>query len=236
MATALASYSPVVFDALEGPKEQHLKQKSFTDFSDFNKLFHAHNMEQCAGIALLHRHYDVDEKEVVLETIDSQKSLSSPVSVASLPKEVVPHLWRFKDGKWFPTEFLHLDGRSEDDRAKMAEAKAFSDKVAADTTFLSQLGSLLEKLGVVDLFGLQTNHRRLFLGTSCDDTILEITDVPSRVSKITAVPQTQAQPQYFTDTFFGFACKDPETCGHVRRQTCGWTACAYGCCDDSCGD
>lgn len=225
----VASYSPEVFSGLLGPREQHLRQKETMDLSRLRDVFHEYHMEHTCGLALLHRHYDVSIDEIVVETINSKRSDSAPVKTESCPR-VVPHLWRYHNGMWYPTEFLSIEG----DHDKLSTAIELSNSVTSKADFLRDAGKVLEELGLHDLFGLQTTHRDLFLRSDPTDTVLELTDVPTRVSSITAIPQDQPQPEYFIDTFFGFACRDPKTCGHALhgRNACGWTACAYGCCSD----
>lgn len=227
---AVASYSHQVFSDLVGPKVQHLKQQKVTDLSMLRDVFYKYDMEHSCGLALLHRHYSVAEEEIVVEKITSEKSESTPLKRTSVLPNVVPHLWRFHHGTWYPTEFLDVDG----DHEKLAVAIALSESVSSNALFLKAVGEVLVQLGLQDLFGLQTTHRDLFLRNDHTDTVLEITNEPERVSIITSIPQDQEQPEYFVDTFFGFACKDPKTCGHALhgRNACGWTACAYGCCSD----
>jgi hypothetical protein len=109
----VANYSHQIFSDLVGPKVQHLKQKEVTDLSMLRDVFHEYDMEHLCGLALLHRHYSIAEDEIVVEKITTEKSESTPIKMTSLLPNVVPHLWRFHHGTWYPTEFLNIDDGNE---------------------------------------------------------------------------------------------------------------------------
>jgi hypothetical protein len=223
----VSPYSHDVFCELEGPKEQHIKQQGVKDMSALRAVFRKHGMQDACGLALLHRHFAADADEILVETITSEKSFTTPRKM-TIGGPVIAHLWRLQKGSWFPLEFLDVSGKHE----KLGTAVSFHDRVTSNLSFLKELEEVLVATGLQDLFGLQTNHRDIFLRKHPSDTILETTDVPARVSSIVNIPLNQQQPEVYVDTFFGFGCEDPESCAPGRHHACGWTACAYGCCSD----
>ena len=223
----VAPYSHQVFSDLEGPRSQHLRYKKVADMSPLRSVFHKYNMQNECGLALLHRHYSIAKGEILVEKITSACSTTAPMKLVDAPN-IVPHLWKFYDGLWCPFEFLDISG----DHEKMATAVSFSEKASTNVPFLLELGKILVTMGLQNLFGLQTNHRDIFLRLNPTDTLLETTDVPTKVSSIIRIPIDQKQPEYWTDTFFSFNCNNEKECPH--HHACGYTACAYGCCDDTC--
>jgi len=221
----IAPYSHQVFCDLDGPRQQHLRHKKVADMGPLRDVFKKYEMQNMCGLALLHRHYAIEEGEMLVEKINSVNSATMPMKAKDAPK-VVPHLWKFYRGKWYPCEFLDVSVGHE----KLETAISFSEKVSTNEPFLLELSQVLVAMGVQNLYGLQTNHRDIFLRTDPTDTVLETTDVPARLSSIVVIPWDKKQPEYFTDTFFAFNCDHPEKCPH--HHPCGWTACAYGCCSD----
>jgi hypothetical protein len=227
MSTLVASYSHDMFLKLDGPKEQHVKQKQIADMSALRTVFRSHGLQDACGLALLHRHYHADADEILVETITPDNSKTTPVKVTAAPK-VIPHVWRLHEGRWYPLEFLNVSG----DHEKIRAAEAFHHRVVSNEVFLKEVAEALKGLGLQDLFGLQLNHRDIMLRKHPSDTILETTDVPARISSIVNIPLDQKQPEVYVDTFFGFGCEDLDACAKERHHACGWTACAYGCCSD----
>ena len=222
-------YSHNFFCGLLGPREQHdLVKKHMYDMQPIREVFRNYNMQDAAGISLLHRHYSADAGEILVETINSDGSQTTPTKVNSDSDTVIAHMWRLHEGKWYPLEFLAIN-----DHKKMKDVKSFHDRVTSNHAFLTDLGTVLQEMGLQDLFGLQTNHRDICLRKHPSDTILETTDVDARISSVINVPLDQKQPEVYLDTFYGFGCDDPDNCSPERHHACGWTACAYGCCEGS---
>jgi hypothetical protein len=223
-------YSHDFFCGLHGPKEQHYHLDNHVyDMQPIREVFRKYNMQDAAGVNLLHRHYSAGADEILVETMTSvgskTTSKTTPTKVNPGSDTVMAHMWRLHEGKWYPLEFLAIN-----DHVKMKDVITFHERVTSNHDFLTDLGNVLQEMGLQDLFGLQTNHRDICIREHPSDTVLETTEVDERISTIINVPLDQKQPEVYLDTFYGFGCDDPENCSPERHHSCGWTACAYGCC------
>lgn len=63
---------PELHDAIHSFDDNDVRAK----LPEFGKLFVKHNVTNDFGLAMVHRHFDILEKEVLVETINDEKSIS----------------------------------------------------------------------------------------------------------------------------------------------------------------
>jgi len=148
-----------VWQNLPRPTHQQklLEPKLEKTIRDIRAIVLEHKMEKVVGIALLHRHFEMNEDEVLVESFIDNRSITSARSLASLDETVVPHMWmvkRNKEGDCFlyPLEFVVTAGLTPD--CRKLNAILFSR-----TEFLKELIGYLVDNNLEGILGPSLVHR-----------------------------------------------------------------------------
>ncbi|XP_037026174.1 uncharacterized protein LOC119067365 [Bradysia coprophila] len=126
----------------------------------FGRIFERHGVAEEFGLAMVHRHFDISKDEVLVETLNDQKSIgvTSPWIIkdttvvapdnetlwiehdTKMKQYVVPQTWSFdKHGNLKPLEFLSTD----------------SPMQTPDESFAAELYSELKNLGLEGILGIR---------------------------------------------------------------------------------
>lgn len=106
-----------------------------------------HGVEDVLGVGLLHRHFDLYDDEVLVESTTASGSLLRPAEASGSA-----YLWAWSAGEWSALEFL----------APADGAEGLVDRAAASAdsgAFLGDFAAAVEQTGTADVFGLVTLHR-----------------------------------------------------------------------------
>ena len=115
-------------------------------------LIEQQGMEQKFGVILLHRHFDLQKNEALVDTngTSSSWSIDEALDATTFKKyngEVIPHSWMVQDGgQLAPYEFAFSPTLSRDDDPPNLDMK--------DIQFLDEFSRLVQLLGMKDIFGL----------------------------------------------------------------------------------
>lgn len=115
-------------------------------------LIEQQGMEQKFGVILLHRHFDLQKNEALVDTngTSSSWSIDETLDATTFKKyngEIIPHSWMFQDGgQLAPYEFAFSPTLSRDDDTPDFDMK--------DIQFLDEFSHLVQLLGMKDVFGL----------------------------------------------------------------------------------
>lgn len=131
-----------------------------------------HGLENLVGIDLKHRHFDLDEGTVLVETQvhEDHRSVMKPISRASLEMGATPFSFMLDQGTWTPYEFV----------VQSPEAIAGLTAVLAKPGFLSELKDVLVKYGVEKMLGFHVLHRD-FLEYKAEGTVETPGDGPKEL-------------------------------------------------------
>ena len=168
--TATASASDVTievpfslehFHQLDFPKRtlKSLKPKWMSATHKIHPVFLTHDMHSQFVLALVHRHHDLQQDELLVEVMDADKSVTS-VEIPSPNDELLPHIWEVHDGKLHPFEYLNLTKSSLVDAAACRAAYA---KLMTSGEFVSELSQVLRETDTSHSLGLQLIHRDILL-------------------------------------------------------------------------
>jgi hypothetical protein len=75
-----------------------VSEKDLEVFAELREVLKRHNMLERFGVMLLHRHFDIEPSEILMETIDPINRVLKiqPIEKAALPEHVQTS-WRFFD-------------------------------------------------------------------------------------------------------------------------------------------
>jgi hypothetical protein len=137
-------------DVEEADAVRHAHQ-DFDDFlKDFARLAWAHGLMSSVGVVLLHRHFNVCDGQVMLETFEPTET-GRPALVSrarSHCADGVPVRWQWTGTRFFPLEYSTDPGAKRNFRA-LDEAPRF----------LPQCAKLLKTYGMDDLLGVALPER-----------------------------------------------------------------------------
>lgn len=142
----LCSYSVNEFVAL--PHYQLAKHKVGlsevkTAIDELGNIIVLHGLESQVGVCLLHKHFDIDNDEILLETAYDNISKLLPVSRDTVQNDVLAYMWKMNNNKtWSPLEFTYSTQQMRD---------TFK-KVMKNEIFLQEIGETMLKLQVTHIF------------------------------------------------------------------------------------
>lgn len=112
-----------------------------------SKLFHRYNVQDELGLLILHKHFDMEADERLVEYGPVATPWKIPGSGSVFGGRLVPRCWALKDGDLYPTEFGFVPGTE-------AAGQPTYPEPSFDPDFVQELNSLLEEEGLTDVFGL----------------------------------------------------------------------------------
>jgi hypothetical protein len=175
--STVSSYSPEQFNSLPSFSQAQANLGVVHDsLAVFGRVLQRHGLSNDVGLALLHRHFDLEFDEILVETVIPLKSesIGSPRVVGGSAK-ALPHLFRTVfdptsgDYVWYPTEFVDAQ---HDDGTLAARYANF----AAHAEFLKDMADVLQAEGALDAIGLSLFHGREKIFCDDDEVLVESTD------------------------------------------------------------
>jgi hypothetical protein len=102
-STVEIPFSIAEFSKMKFPKEtlKTLKPYFKSAATQINEVFVKYNMTDNFVLALVHRHHDLIENELLVETVLEDKSVTEVV-VTNGTDEILSHIWTIKAGKLAP--------------------------------------------------------------------------------------------------------------------------------------
>jgi hypothetical protein len=157
-----------------------------------------HKLHDRLGISLLHKHFDLNNDEILLRHIDKGHNCAymEPAKQASA---ATPYLWkpvRGPEGQWsfFPLEYLQTQDK----------ASTPGSYLTGLSPFLVEIADTLESLQVLDLFSIaEANITSIRLQP--DEILVETTDSKKRRLDLKPVPDADVNIDEVTETFWMFS-------------------------------
>lgn len=212
-----AKYSLVAFNNLNTffTAKEELVGSSLL-LPELGKIICRYNLQEQVGVSLLHKHFDLDEDELLVETISNNTVRISPAKVQDTDG-LVPYIWKLESNsdtraRWIPLEFAH-------DTSGTSIAAELADKVSQNSLFLNDMATKLGELGLATIFGLTTLHRQLT--KQHNEITVERTNDALRVLNIEVRSRSEVDFSKLTQTLWKFTPNEEvETacychhCGH----------------------
>ena len=198
MNIQLHQYQPTAFQRLN-PFETSkqlliLHRHQIESLGDIIRQFH---FERSLGICLLHKHFELDADELLVETIEPDAATIRAASVSILG-DTIPYMWHLAgldDGsvRWLPLEFV---------RKNSVESShiEFVSQLSTATAFFSAFTDRLLSLGAANVFGLALHHRSRIQFDRSALALLETDNIAERVLSISPVPRERSVTADWTQT------------------------------------
>lgn len=204
------------------PEAQFQRTNGDETFECFRTLFIKHNVQHTFGLTLLHRHFDMQEGEFLVEKFVDGKSLTSPERLQE-GAVFIPHSWEVmkKNGTVMlnPLEYMELT------EATSSFAIAGWKQYEA---FMVELHHLLSQLGLLEVLGLHRLHRDAIMKPSPDQHLMETTIHGSRCSIVSCITYAEVGAyKEVTPTNWEFASNPKEA---VIAVTCRGRHGCQSCC------
>jgi hypothetical protein len=214
-----------MWESLPDPIDQFAKieNRTFEIVGALRGVFYHHNMQNIAGGALLHRHFDMKKDEVLVERFRNGNSYTSPKNVLQVSK-LVPHLWKLAKSEKGEVQLLAIEYIEPD--AETPDFEYQCKELTQNKEFIESLYNTLEVLGILDVVGLQLVHRESLRVDG--KQLLERTDLKNRTSIVTATFPVEITEKVIP-TFFPFHKMDDKTMAEIKADGCGnhgWDFCS----------
>jgi hypothetical protein len=160
----VAEYSPCIYQSLPGFDDI---AKAFKDrkgkyfIRAVREIYLKHGVEECLGVGLVHRHFDMDSDEILVQ----EGMISKPYTMKEIEdSNIVPTSWTFRDNTLYPYEFEFAPSD--------ATAFGFSQE------FLTELRDLLKAFDYDTFLGITTYRKgpTLFERTEGRNNILAVVE------------------------------------------------------------
>ncbi len=137
MTAVLHNFSIEKFEQLPHFDEAKLELPSLDEkIQILGEVITKHNIPH-AGVALLHKHFDLNDNERLVEM--SPTDHVSEIKASQEYESALPYLWRYDDNGWYPLEFTAMI----DD-----EFMSRTATVISNTAFLEEFATALISLEV----------------------------------------------------------------------------------------
>eukprot|EP00486_Rosalina_sp_Unknown_P010595 CAMPEP_0201583704 /NCGR_PEP_ID=MMETSP0190_2-20130828/101422_1 /ASSEMBLY_ACC=CAM_ASM_000263 /TAXON_ID=37353 /ORGANISM="Rosalina sp." /LENGTH=252 /DNA_ID=CAMNT_0048026097 /DNA_START=8 /DNA_END=767 /DNA_ORIENTATION=+ len=181
-STSIYNELPDFYDTSHNGIMRHKEIKSL------GQIFIDYDVYEDFGLTLLHKHFDLDTNEMIVETIYDNVSISSPIPIpvsnSTADEDMFGHRYAFINHNWVPVEFsVYSEGNPN--------IMQRHDKLAESDTFLLELGAKLTQMNLKDVFGVGIQTRDHF--GSCSEGTVE-TEIGSRALMVTS--QNNMNPEF----------------------------------------
>lgn len=222
------TYNPNIFNQLnEFSIAREKLEKCQDHLLELGDVICAYNLHQDVGVSLLHKHFDLEPQERLVEDFVDNQFLIQPRIEADC-SDVTAYLWKVEaaqqSGTWnwnyFPLEFARVNHETHN-------IKEAAESVTSNHEFLAEMATKLSELGLADIFGIAIIHRGL-IKLAEGEIIVETTDDASRTLTCSATVQASIDPDKLTQTLWTFepnkpvkgatACYIHNNCRHCVRH------------------
>ena len=199
----LASYSQQVWEGLLTFSEARRRGRDrLSALGEIGTVICRHGLQDLVGVALIHRHFKLGGGERLVEEFREGGFRIGP----SAAGEVTPYLWKVEqteangDWRWYPIEFVRTAGAP-------TNAAELAARLSEEQRFLADLAATIVRLGVKDIFGLNTLHRDAVTAAP-GEMLIETNDERTRVLDVAAYP-VSAGTEEISPTYWRFEAADP---------------------------
>jgi hypothetical protein len=195
----LSSYEPSVYNDLNASTDRVLLFEAMHELPQLGEVILRYGMQDDVGINFLHKHFPLSENERLVETIQSDCTITHPVG-AEDAAETVPYLWKVVESEglisWKPLEFVTRALTTDDASDQLA-------RLAGSEGFLAELARRLVELELTDVFGICTLHRSALL-TDDEHVLLERTDAVARHLTLIPILHSELNSERDMETVWAF--------------------------------
>ena len=141
----IVKYEPAVFNSLMHFNQAKMLVGDLTEsISKLGEVIKKFNLN-FAGVALLHKHFDITEDEVLVENEADSTSEVYPKPVADYEEgSLTPYMWKVTEtGKLAPLEFTS---------SKDQKISTRIEEVCSSVQFLKEFSALVKELQVIHFF------------------------------------------------------------------------------------
>ncbi|MDM5326829.1 hypothetical protein [Neobacillus sp. CF12] len=219
----LQQYNPLVFANLhEFEVSKRLLQKNKKKIAELGLIIKEHNLHQEIGVCLLHKHFNLFDKEILVRHYSNNKITIKPEVIQS--SEVTPYMIGFarttakSELQLFPLEFISITNDT-------AHYKESIGKVIEKGDFLNKVASFLKESQLENLFGISLLPYKLF-NVKGLLSLLETENEQERMLTIALQnPKEPLQPGFeITQTLWTFRENDDTKqflgCSHSCSHSC----------------
>jgi hypothetical protein len=195
------------------------KHKIFQELNDFslarqsfqanqNKLTELgniichHGLHDIAGISLLHKHFNLDPDECLVEELADNCSYIKP-QIKENKDDLTPYLWKVEQdsesGEWryYPLEFIGSSTIG-------TKVNKLADVIFNHQEFLLDMAAKLSELKLTDTFGIAIPHRDT-IKLDRKEIMVETTDKPTRTLTCSPTLASSIAPEELTQTLWTFS-------------------------------
>ncbi|MBD2303175.1 glycerol-3-phosphate ABC transporter substrate-binding protein [Nostoc sp. FACHB-190] len=219
----LAEYSSEVFSKLrdfDTAKTKLLEVEKI--LPELGCIIRKYDLQEKIGICLLHKHFNIDETERLVENFQDGKFYSRPVKYNN-ELCLVPHTWKLEIlsnnvFNWYPLEFGYRNN--------------LDLPIIDNLDFFVEMSLTLSTLNMEDTFGVTVLHRD-FITLDRDEILIETSDDSQRVLIVSSVKKSivDKDKDLLTQTIWKFSSNNLEhhCSGHCHHCNQHCHHC-YGCC------
>jgi hypothetical protein len=221
---SVESYDPRIFDRLSLFRTaKTLLSRNKRYIKILGDVIVTHGLHNRVGVSLLHKHFDLDQDEIVVRTIDAPRRVAHARPTLQ-HTDAMPYLWKtFRDPsgqlRFAPLEFVCGDAQE----SQVVDLTQYP-------SFLTGITHALAEHDLLDMFGIATtNIMKIPLGH--DELMVETTDSESRTLTITPMHRSDLQINELTETFWTFTpgrllegavkCSGTHCSGHCKSHCSG---------------
>ena len=206
-------YHPQTFAQLnEFETAREMLESRKDDVDNLGLIICKHRLNEYVGVSLLHKHFELSERERLVEGFAGDKRCCRATAVFD-DSSVTPYMWKVErapsDGwRYHPLEFLPTN----DTRLDFVK---LSKPVIDNTEFLAEFASELVASSLTETFGISLLHRQV-IRRSDADMLVETTNAGTRELLFSVVPRGSVDPIRLTKTLWAFSGTDESDtqCAH----------------------
>jgi len=203
------SYVPEVYDKLPHSHDvfsslQDLKES----IQELLKVISKHNLGDFIGLNLLHKHFELEKEERLIERKQEDCIYIEPKKNYN-EKELIPYIWKLgekslnqNENVFYPVEFTKADNNQ----------RKILSVIMDNKDFLKELGDKLKELNLCSTLGITLNHREDFMRLS--GSTIEYTHYDNRILLVIS-SQTKLQDPLFLELYNSFE-------GNVETNQTSW--------------
>ena len=199
----ISAYDASVFTKLKpfNTAKQSLDHNK-TALNDLGSVICRHGLQDKVGIALLHKHFDVQVNERLVEEFTENKLLISPCS-AMYTEAATPYMWKFQlstqsdEFMLYPLEFVHPSSPN------VSHATGLTKALSENKDFVEEFATELLNMNLLDVFGITALHRDS-LEVHEDEVRLETTNYDDRLLTISVASVGDIDHSTLTETQWTF--------------------------------
>jgi hypothetical protein len=198
------------------------KKYSYTSLDillELGKIICKYSLHKHIGLCLLHKHFEIDQDEVLVRKIINNAALTSPQTCPQ--SGLISYMWKIgktcNDNRtvFFPLEFV-LKTATE---PYFNTINRIQKRLHSNSNFIQEFSRQLYEFNLSDAFGISILNK-CFLNKKEDETFLETTDELERSlnlspAKKNIISEEMIQTQWAFDINLAFADNACSHCGHT---------------------